>query len=167
MRSKQFLTLLVGALLVAVPVRSQNVNMGHPQEIHVQHHPSPEEIRDRLNGPQLQKDAKELAEICALVGADMDGVKQGILSKDVLEKLKRMEKLSKRVRKSWPSPRRRAKDHDNKKAPPVLPSSISAERHPKQHGHPRRGQFALNSAPCKSSCRRFARNRAQHGDVLA
>lgn len=98
MRSNQFFALLVGALLVAVPVRSQNVNMGHPQEIHVQHHPSPEEIRDRLNGPQLQKDAKELAEICALVRADMDGVKQGILSKDVLEKLKRMEKLSKRVR---------------------------------------------------------------------
>ena len=47
---------------------------------------------------QRQKDAKELAELCASVPSDMDGVKQGLLSKDVLEKLKRVEKLSKRVR---------------------------------------------------------------------
>jgi len=47
---------------------------------------------------QLQKDAKELAGLCASVSDDMDHVKQGILSKDALEKLKRMEKLSKRVR---------------------------------------------------------------------
>jgi hypothetical protein len=36
--------------------------------------------------------------LCASVPSDMDGVKQGLLSKDVVEKLKRVEKLSKRVR---------------------------------------------------------------------
>jgi hypothetical protein len=41
---------------------------------------------------------KELAGLCASVSDDMGHVKQGLLSKDALEKLKRMEKLSKRVR---------------------------------------------------------------------
>jgi hypothetical protein len=72
--------------------------MGHPQEVRVQHHALPEEIRDRLSNSQFQKDAKELAELCASVPADMDGVKQGLLGKEVLDRLKRIEKLSKRVR---------------------------------------------------------------------
>ncbi len=47
---------------------------------------------------RLQKDAKELAGLCASVSDDMDHVKQGLLSKAAPEKLKRMEKLAKRVR---------------------------------------------------------------------
>ena len=43
-------------------------------------------------------DAKELAELCASVTTDMDTVKQGLLPKDATERLKRMEKLSKRMR---------------------------------------------------------------------
>jgi hypothetical protein len=98
MRPKQILCSLIGALLVSVPLPSQNYDLSHPAEIHVQHHATAEEIRDRQSGPQLQKDAKDLAELCASIPADLDGVKQGLLAKDVLEKLKRMEKLSKRVR---------------------------------------------------------------------
>lgn len=97
-RSSGCICLMLGVLLVAVPLPSQNANPMHPEEIQVQHHASPEEIRDRLGRPQLQKDAKDLAELCASVPADMDGIKQGLLRKDVLEKLKRMEKLSKRMR---------------------------------------------------------------------
>jgi hypothetical protein len=70
----------------------------HPEEIQVQKHPSPEDIRARASNAQLQKDAKELAGLCATVSEDMDHVKQGLMSKDLLEKLKQMEKLSKRVR---------------------------------------------------------------------
>jgi hypothetical protein len=70
----------------------------HPQEIEVQKHPSPEDIRARVSSVQLQKDAKELAGLCASVSDDMNAVKQGMLAKDALEKLKRLEKLSKRVR---------------------------------------------------------------------
>ena len=91
--------LLLGALLVTIPLPSQTVNLNHPsQEIEVQHHATPEEIRDRLSGPQMQKDAKELADLCASIPADMDGVRRGLLDKDVLEKLKRVEKLSKHMR---------------------------------------------------------------------
>jgi len=70
----------------------------HPEEISVQKHTSPDDMRARAANVQLQKDAKELADLCASVPGDLDGVKQGLMSKDLLEKLKRMEKLSKRVR---------------------------------------------------------------------
>ena len=88
---------LIAALLLAIPLASQNVNMEHPQEINVQHRPSAEEIRDRLSASQVQKDAKELADLCAMITTDMDSVKQGMLPKDATEHLKRMEKVSKRM----------------------------------------------------------------------
>jgi hypothetical protein len=98
MRSRGFFRPVLGVLLVAAPLSSQNVNPMRPQEIEVQKHSSPEDMRARAANLQLQKDAKELAGLCPLVADDMDHVKQGLLSKDALEKLKRMEKLSKRVR---------------------------------------------------------------------
>jgi hypothetical protein len=89
-------------LLVVLPVpfllKGQNVNPMHPVEIQAQKHPSPDDMRDRAANLQLQKDAKELGELCASVPGDMARVKQGLLSKDLVEKLKRVEKLSKAVR---------------------------------------------------------------------
>ena len=92
------LCLILGTLLVGNPLTSQNVNLKRPPEINVAHRLSPEELRDRLSASQVQNDAKELAELCAAVTTDMDGVKQGLLAKDATERLKRMEKLSKRMR---------------------------------------------------------------------
>ena len=97
-RFTRLLCLLVGFVIIPVALRTQNVNPMHPEEIQVQKHASPEDMRARVANVQLQKDAKELAELCASVPGDMDGVKQGLLSKDLLEKLKRVEKLSKHVR---------------------------------------------------------------------
>jgi len=88
----------MGVLLIAVTLASQNVNVKHPEEFQVQKQLSPDDMRARAANLQLQKDAKELAELCASVPSDMNGVKQGLMSQDVLEKLKRVEKLSKRVR---------------------------------------------------------------------
>ncbi len=88
--------------LVVLPVpfllQGQNVNPMHPEEIQAQKHLSPDDMRNRVASLQLQKDAKELAELCASVPDDMAKVRQGLLSKDVVEKLKRVEKLSKSVR---------------------------------------------------------------------
>jgi hypothetical protein len=98
MRSIRLLGLLTGVLLITGPLPGQNVNPMHPEEISVQKHTSPDDMRARAANVQLQKDAKELADLCASVPGDLDGVKQGLMSKDLLEKLKRMEKLSKRVR---------------------------------------------------------------------
>jgi len=70
----------------------------HPEPIQVQKRTSPEDMRARAATLQLQKDANELSELCASVPNDLAGVNQGLLSQDVVERLKRMEKLSKRVR---------------------------------------------------------------------
>jgi len=98
MRFTRLLCLLVGVVIIPGAMRAQNVNPMHPEEIQAQKHASPDDLRARVANVQLQKDAKELAELCASVPGDMDGVKQGLLSKDLLEKLKRVEKLSKHVR---------------------------------------------------------------------
>jgi hypothetical protein len=98
MRSTGLRCLLIGVLLTAVRLPSQNINLKHPEDMQVQKHPSPDDMRARIANVQLQKDAKELAELCVSIPSDMDGVKQGLLSQDVLEKLKRVEKLSKHVR---------------------------------------------------------------------
>ena len=98
MRSTRLLSLFIGALLIAPLIASQNVNPMHPEQIQVQKHPSPDDMRARGASLQLQKDAKELGEICASVPSDLAGVNQGFLPQDVVDKLKRMEKLSKRVR---------------------------------------------------------------------
>jgi len=96
--------LWLGSLLFAVFVQGQGVNTMHPPEIDAQKHASPEDLRDRMGDVQFQRDAKELAEICASVREDMDGLKQGLVSKDLAEKLKRMEKLSKHVREQLTRP---------------------------------------------------------------
>ena len=98
LRSSQCFRLVLGVLLGVAPLSSQSVNPMHPQEIEVQKHTSPDDMRAHAASLQIQKDVKELAGLCASVSDDMNHVKQGVLSKDALEKLKRMEKLSKRVR---------------------------------------------------------------------
>ena len=50
---------------------------------------------DRL---RLQRDAQELAELSASIPADVRRVNRGLLPKDLMEKLKRVEKLSKHLR---------------------------------------------------------------------
>jgi hypothetical protein len=47
---------------------------------------------------RLERDAKELADLSASLPADIDRVNHGLLPKDVNEKLRRIEKLSKRLR---------------------------------------------------------------------
>jgi hypothetical protein len=98
MRPTALYVLLLGLIFLVHPARSQNINMEHPEEVHAQQVPSADAIRYRLSNVQLQKDAKELAELCGSVSGDMDNVKRGLLPKDVVDKLKRVEKLSKRVR---------------------------------------------------------------------
>jgi hypothetical protein len=98
MRFTSSLFLLFVGLLLPGFVQGQGVNTMHPPDIDAQKHASPEDLRDRMGDLQFQKDAKELAEICASVSEDMDGLKQGRVAKDLVEKLKRMERLSKHVR---------------------------------------------------------------------
>ena len=52
----------------------------------------------RIDSAQLQRDARELLELSQSLQPDIDNVNQGLLHKDTVEKLKRIEKLSKRLR---------------------------------------------------------------------
>jgi hypothetical protein len=47
---------------------------------------------------KLQRAAQELAELSSSIPADVNRANHGLLSKDVIEKLKRVEKLSKQLR---------------------------------------------------------------------
>ena len=51
-----------------------------------------------LDRVRLEKDAQELVDLSASVRTDIEHANQGLLSKDVVEKLKRVEKLSKHLR---------------------------------------------------------------------
>ncbi len=52
----------------------------------------------RVDPLQLQREAREVSELAKSLPADMDYVSKGLLPKDTIEKLKRIEKLSKRMR---------------------------------------------------------------------
>jgi hypothetical protein len=47
---------------------------------------------------QLQRDADDLARTAQTIPSDVASVRKGMLPKDVIEKLKQIEKLSKRLR---------------------------------------------------------------------
>ena len=98
MRRYTLFCLALSWLLVVLPALSQNVNTEHPGDLAVQKHASPEDMRARVARIQLQKDSKELADLCASLPADLNQVQQGLLPKDIDKKLRRLEKLSKSVR---------------------------------------------------------------------
>ncbi len=60
--------------------------------------PAPNNPSRRVDLAQLQRDADELARTAQSIPTDVASVRKGILPKDVIEKLKQIEKLSKRLR---------------------------------------------------------------------
>jgi len=60
--------------------------------------PAPETIRRRIDPVKLQRDADDLARLAQTIPTDVTSVRKGILPKDVIQKLKQIEKLSKRLR---------------------------------------------------------------------
>jgi len=55
-------------------------------------------LRTGADPLDLQREAKELLELSQSLQPDMESVNHGLLPKDTIEKLKRIEKLSKRLR---------------------------------------------------------------------
>ncbi len=54
--------------------------------------------RNRVDSVQLQREARELLELSQSLQPDIESVNHGLLPKDTIEKLKRIEKLSKHLR---------------------------------------------------------------------
>lgn len=50
-----------------------------------------------VDAAQLQREGKELSALAGSVSLDLKAVNQGVLPKDLLNKLKRIEKLSKHL----------------------------------------------------------------------
>src|SRR5438105_11798214 len=51
-----------------------------------------------VNQVDLQREARELADLAQTLPNDIDHVSQGLLPKDIIDRLKRVEKLSKHLR---------------------------------------------------------------------
>ena len=54
--------------------------------------------RPQVDFLELQRESRELSDLAHTVPADVDSVSHGLLPKDLIEKLKRIEKLSKHLR---------------------------------------------------------------------
>lgn len=52
----------------------------------------------RLDPVRMQKEASELADLAQSIPRDIDSASKGVLPKDVLDKLRRIEKISKHLR---------------------------------------------------------------------
>ncbi len=59
----------------------------------------PPQISPRRDPRQRQRDANELSQLAQSLPADIEQVDRGILPKDLADKLKRIEKLSKKLRR--------------------------------------------------------------------
>ena len=60
--------------------------------------PDEPKIQHRVDPAKLQRDADDLARTAQTIPTDVAGVRQGTMPKDIIEKLKRIEKLSKQLR---------------------------------------------------------------------
>jgi len=60
--------------------------------------PADPRLQHRVDLVKLQQEADDLARTAQTIPTDMAGIRQGTLPKDMIDKLKRIEKLSKRLR---------------------------------------------------------------------
>jgi hypothetical protein len=110
MRLTASLRCLLVLLLLALPAHPQ---LGAPLGRCGPHPPDPDwpknqlpekrpssgdQKRQTLDMAKLQRDAHELSELAASIPDDVNRANRGVLSKDLIEKLKRVEKLSKQLR---------------------------------------------------------------------
>jgi len=110
MVSSTCLRCLLAFLLFCLPAKSQlGAPLGHcgplPHELSWPQNQLPEDQGSMekkrlppLDMSKLQHQAQELAELSSSIPADINRVNRGLRSKDVLDKRKRVEKLSKQLR---------------------------------------------------------------------
>jgi hypothetical protein len=99
------LVLLVAVL--AIPAPSQNTNaqvhlnhiLAQRQQQLIEGNSSPEMDSQTARRQAVKEDATELSLISASVHADLQQLQRGVLAKDLHENLKKMERLSKKLRK--------------------------------------------------------------------
>ena len=96
--SLSFAAILCASCPIAQP---QRTGMPTPPERMNVEKPEPQEAappRQRVDSAEMQKEANELARTAQTIPYDLARVRSGVLPKDLIPKLKQIEKLSKRLR---------------------------------------------------------------------
>jgi hypothetical protein len=94
-------------VLLALPAPSQNTNaqvqlnhtLAQRQQRLIEGNSGPEMDFQAARRQAVHEDATELSQISALVQADLQQLQRGVLVKNLHENLKKMERLSKKLRK--------------------------------------------------------------------
>ncbi|HUM03843.1 MAG TPA: hypothetical protein VLT90_00180 [Terriglobales bacterium] len=94
---------LLGNLLIAfIMVTASNGQRGNyprpPAPAIPDQSPPGTKTFHRLDTVEMEREARELSALASSVPGDIDLVKKGLLPKDAVDKLKRIEKLSRRLR---------------------------------------------------------------------
>jgi hypothetical protein len=95
----QLLPIVLGVLVTTAVSQSRGTFPKPPEPLDsssTEKAPSPPSRR--VDPLQLQKEADDLARTAQTIPSDVASVRKGMLPKDVIEKLKQIEKLSKRMR---------------------------------------------------------------------
>jgi hypothetical protein len=102
MKNTHVLTLVV-AVIVSVATASPQTGSHHfptpPESMDPQHAKAASpSLKRHTDFTEVEKEADELARTAQTIPADVASIRKGMLPKDALEKLKQIEKLSKRLR---------------------------------------------------------------------
>jgi ribosomal protein S15P/S13E len=95
------LPFVLSVTLLCVAQNGQPVPAGirHAQELQAQNErPLPEPGSGHVDVLALRREADELANLAAAVPSGVQNVSKGLLEKDLIQKLKQIEKLSKHLR---------------------------------------------------------------------
>ena len=93
----------IPVLICALSTKAQHrpLLIRPPESMNEDNKAAPEQqttLPRRIDLGQLQKEADDLARTAQTIPSDMESVRKGVLPKDVVQKLKQIEKLSKHLR---------------------------------------------------------------------
>ena len=91
--------LLLGMFCTAQTSRPVPAGIRHAQELQMQNESvAPSASAARITPAVMQDEAQQLAELAASVPPGIQHANKGLLEKDLIQRLKQIEKLSKRLR---------------------------------------------------------------------
>ena len=92
--------LLLCALSTAAQEPQHGKMSSPPEPLHSDSSPNQDQanLKRRLDLAQLQQEADDLARAAQTIPSDVASVRKGMMPKDVIQKLKQIEKLSKHLR---------------------------------------------------------------------
>ena len=91
--------LLLGGICTAQNSKPIPAGMRHARELEMQNEGDPApSIRRSVDPATLQNQANQLADLAASVPQGVQNANKGLLEKDLIQRLKRIEKLSKQLR---------------------------------------------------------------------